>query len=199
MTLRGPTSAPPDSRSSERVIREFLVKAGEVYGKRITSALTAVWIEQLGHVKRDQLLFLFRLVLAKCKFFPTPADVLEPVAEAQNAGVPLAAELKWLEVKRYADSTSPDIPAKPIRIKEQTQAAINAAGGLDWIRDCATDELQWAKKRFVEAWENWTIAEKNQFVLPEGEVKNLITESAKKLLPQETRKKILGAKVQEGR
>lgn len=181
MTSPAQTSKQPASSSD--LTRQFLVKAGEVYGKRITSALVSVWTEQLDHVKPQQLLYLFRLVFSRCKFFPTPADVLEPLKEAQEAGIPLEAEYKWLEVKRYADSTSPDIPARPVRIKEQTKAAINAAGGLDWIRDCSTEDLQWAKKRFIEAWQNWTIAEKNQFALPEGEVKKALQKAAGKLLP----------------
>lgn len=175
------TSKQPDS--SSKAIREFLAKAGEVYSKQITAPLVAIWIEQLGSYRVEQLEPLFRQVFATCKFFPTPADVLEPLKKAQEAGTPLEAEKKWFDVLAYAQSTSPDYAARPVRIKEQTQAAIRAAGGLEWIRDCSKDDLQWAKKRFVEAFTSWSVMEKNQFLLPDGEVKNLIASHAEKLLP----------------
>ena len=181
MPLRTQTSKQPDS--SSKAIREFLAKAGEVYSKQITAPLVAIWLEQLGSYRVEQLEPLFRLLFATCKFFPTPANVLEPLKKAQEAGTPLEAEKKWFDVLAYAQSTSPDYAARPVRIKEQTQAAIRAAGGLDWIRDCSKDDLQWAKKRFVEAFTSWSVMEKNQFLLPDGEVKNLIASHAEKLLP----------------
>lgn len=175
------TSKQPDS--SSEAIRQFLVKAGEVYSKQITAPLVAIWLEQLGDYRVEQLEPLFHLLFATCKFFPTPADVLEPLKKAQEAHAPLEAERKWLNVLNYAQTTSPDYAARPVRIKEQTQAAIRAAGGLDWIRDCPKDDLQWAKKRFVEAFTSWNVLEKNQFLLPDGEVKTLIAGAAEKLLP----------------
>lgn len=175
------TSKQPDSSSN--LIRQFLVKAGEVYSKQVTAPLVAIWIEQLGAYSIAQLEPLFRLVFARCKFFPTPADVLEPLKAAQGAYTPLEAEHTWLKVLDYAQSTSPDYASRPVRIKEQTQAAINAAGGLDWIRDCSSDDLQWAKKRFIETYTAWTALEKNQFLLPDGELKDLLTGPAQKLLP----------------
>ena len=169
--------------SSSKAIREFLAKAGEVYSKQITAPLVAIWIEQLGDYRVEQLEPLFRQVFATCKFFPTPADVLQPLKKTEEAQTPLEAVQKWQQVLTYAQSTSPDIPARPIRIKEQTQAAIRAAGGLDWIRDCPKNDLQWAKKRFVEAFTSWTALEKNQFLLPDGELKIPIAGAADKLLP----------------
>lgn len=182
MRSQTPTSEQPDS--SSKAIREFLVKAGEVYFKQITAPLVAIWLEHLGPYSVEQLAPLFRLVFATCKFFPTPADVLEPLRKTQDAAVPIEAEQKWLEVLAYAQSTSPDYPSRPRRIREQTQAAIRAAGGLDWIRDCPQDDLQWSKKRFIEAFTSWNVLEKNKFLLPDGELKNLIAGAAQKLLPE---------------
>lgn len=184
MRSQKPTSKQPDSLSSSAAIRQFLVKAGEVYSKQITEPLVAIWLEHLGPYRVEQLEPLFRLVFATCKFFPTPADVLEPLRKTQDAGTPMEAERKWLEVLAYAQTTSPDYPSRPVRMKEQTQAAIRAAGGLDWIRDCPKDDLQWCKKRFVEAFMSWSVLEKNQLLLPDGELKNLIARLAQKLLPK---------------
>lgn len=110
---------------------------------------------------------------------PIPQDL----AKAEESAVNLEAEQKWQQVLAYAQTTSPDYASRPVRIKEQTQAAIRAAGGLDWIRDCPDDDLQWAKKRFIEAYQQWTALDKGQYLLPDGELKNLIASHADKLLP----------------
>lgn len=181
MRSQKPICEQPDTASSE-AIRQFLVKAGEVYSKQITAPLVAIWLEHLGPYSVEQLEPLFRLVFATCKFFPTPADVLEPLTRRLHS--PLEAEMKWLEVLAYAQSTSPDYASRPIKIKEQTRAAINAAGGLCWIRDCPESDLQWARKRFIETYTLWVVLEKNQHILPDGPIKNLIAGAAEKLLPE---------------
>lgn len=182
MRSQKPTSEQP-ALSSSAAIRQFLVKAGEVYSRQITEPLVGIWLEQLGTYSVEKLEPLFRLVFATCKFFPTPADVLEPLKKLRESGAPLEAEYKWFQVLDYARTTSPDYVSRPVRIKERTQAAIRAAGGLDWIRDCPEDDLQWAKKRFIEAFMSWDMLDKNQFLLPDGELKNLIAGAAEKLLP----------------
>jgi hypothetical protein len=146
-----------------------------VYGRQITAPLVAIWIEALGDYRVEILEGLFRKVLTACKFFPTPADVLEPMKKAEEAGAPLSAELKWHTVLDYANSTTPDFPDRnPPRISERTMAAIRAAGGIAWIRDCPADELQWARKRFVESYLAWDVFKRGEHLLPEGSIKNLI-------------------------
>ena len=183
MRSRKPTSEQP-AYCSEIAIRQFLAKAGEVYSKEITPALTSIWIEQLGQYPTEKLDPLFRLLFAACKFFPTPADVLEPLRKAEGLSAPIEAEQKWEQVLAYAQTISPDYAGRPVKFKEQTRTAISAAGGLDWIRDCPEDDLQWARKRFIEAYAAWNALERNQFLLPDGELKNLIAGAAQKLLPE---------------
>lgn len=176
-----PTSEQPDS--SSKAIREFLVKAGEVYSKQITTPLVAIWLEQLGPYSVEQLEPMFRLLFATCKFFPTPADVLEHLRKAQALAAPIEAEQKWQKVLAYSLSTSPDYPSRPMQFSEQTKAAIRSAGGVGWIRDCPESDLQWARKRFIDTYTAWNALEKNQHVLPDGPVKDLIDGAAQKLLP----------------
>ena len=45
-------SEPPDTPSTSDAIRQFLVKAGEIYRQSITSALVSIWIEELGQLSR---------------------------------------------------------------------------------------------------------------------------------------------------
>ena len=171
-----------DSRTSQ-LIREWLFRFGVEHKEDVAPRLP-LWLEAFGGMDAETLERLFRRALRDCKFFPRVADILEPLKKTQEAHVPIEAEQKWQQVLSYAQTTSPDYPSRPIRIKEQTQAAIRAAGGLDWIRDCPEDDLQWAKKRFVESFVSWSLLEKNQYLLPDGELKNLIARAAQKLLPE---------------
>lgn len=170
--------------SSSDAIRQFLVKAGEVYGKQITAPLVSIWLEALAGYRAEALEALFRQVFRNCKFFPTPADVLEPVRKAEEGSAPLQADLKWQNVLAYANSTSPDIPERNRpKISERTQAAIRAAGGIAWIRDCSRDDLVWAKKAFLQTYVQWDAVAKGAFALPEGEIQKLFAQTAERLLP----------------
>lgn len=106
-----------------------------------------------------------------------------PLRKAEGLSAPIEAEQKWEQVLAYAQITSPDYAGRPVKFKEQTRAAISAAAGLDWIRDCPEDDLQWARKQFIETYKAWYALEKNQFLLLDGELKTLIAGAAQKLLP----------------
>jgi hypothetical protein len=172
--------------SSSDAIRQFLVKAGEVYGRQITAPLTSIWIEALASYRVEVLEGLFRQVFANCKFFPTPADVLEPMKKAEEAGAPLTAELKWHSVLDYCRCfVTPDIPipARAPKISERTMTAIRAAGGLQWIESCPREDLVWAKKAFIESYIAWDVLKRGEHLLPDGDAKKLLTETAQRLMP----------------
>jgi hypothetical protein len=112
------------------------------------------------------------------------ADIREHVAKAENNASELEAATKWEEVKTYALTLSPDFaPRNPRRISERTQTAIRAAGGLSYVRECSTEELQWSRKRFIECYLRWGELQENRLLLPDGPIKNLLAEAAQKLLP----------------
>jgi len=162
------------------------VKAGEVYGRQITAPLVSIWIEALASYRLEVLEGLFRQVVANCKFFPTPADVLEPMKKAEEAGAPLAAEKKWCDVLEFCRLfVSPDIPipARAPKIGERTMTAIRAAGGLLWIEACSRDDLVWAKKAFIESYMAWDVFKRGEHLLPDGEAKKLLAETAQRLVP----------------
>ena len=79
----------------------------------------------------------------------------------------------------------PDInfSRKP-QLPEAIDRAARAAGGLLYLRECSTDDLQWARKRFIEAREQWDQLDNNQFVLADPKLKKLFTETAEKMSVQ---------------
>src|SRR5882724_8663526 len=93
-----PTSEQPGSSSD--AIRQFLVKAGEVYGRPITSALVSIWIEELAEYSADKLAGMFRHVLRTWKpeygkTFPVPAEVLAPLDATAKKELASRADLEW--------------------------------------------------------------------------------------------------------
>jgi len=91
-TSPAPISKPLDTPSTE-AIREFLVKAGEVYSRVITATLIAIWQRELGHIDEIALLAAMSKVLRECRFFPTIADVWKSIpvfdkCEREHSTVP---------------------------------------------------------------------------------------------------------------
>ena len=184
-----------DSDSSnqrrESLIREWIVRfalnAGIALDASAQANYRTLWLEGFSDLAPDRLRAAFVACLRSQQFpkMPTVADVRQHLTKVEERVTDLEAEQKWQVVLAYAQSTSPDYAGRSMRIKEQTRAAINAAGGLNWIRDCPADELQWAKKRFLESYRQWAALDKNKFLLPDGEIKNLLAEVAQmKALPR---------------
>ena len=166
-------------------LTRFALNASVALDTKTRALYASTWAEGFADIEPGRLKAAFIACLRSHTFktMPTIGDVRQHLSKAEESAANLEAEQKWQQVLTYAQSTSPDYPTRPIKIKDQTQAALRAAGGLNWIRDCPKDDLQWAKKRFVEAFTSWNALEKNQFLLPDGEVKTLIAGAAQKFLP----------------
>jgi hypothetical protein len=176
------TSEQPVIQSSEAV-RQFLVKAGELYGRQITAPLVAIWIDAVGSYPVETLAPLFRKVFATCKFFPTPAEVLEPLQALKEAALPEEANAAWQKVLAIRRTEyNPDLPQYLARalakLPERVQRAARAAGVFREF-ESADDLHTWAKKAFLESYARWNELEESQFLLPEGELKNMLAEVAK--------------------
>jgi hypothetical protein len=171
--------------ASDALIRQWLFRFGVEHKEDVAPRLP-VWLERFGGMKPEALEPLFRKALDTCKFFPKVSDILEFVEQVKSSAIEEGAARKWDRVLSYAVRRSPDIPDKnPPRISEQTRRAISAAGGLDFIRDCDQESLQWARKRFIEAFVRFAELQQEQFLLPDGEVKTLLAGVAEtKALPE---------------
>jgi len=176
-----PTSEQPVIQSSD-AIRQFLVKAGEVYGKQITAPLVSIWIEALEPYPVETLAPLFRKVFATCKFFPTPAEVLEPLQVVKEAALPEEASAAWqkvLDIRRlewYPEH--PQYAARALaKLPERVQRAARAAGVFQEISE--PDQLHvWKKKTFLESYLRWNELEEGKFLLPDGELKTMLSDVA---------------------
>lgn len=66
-------------------------------------------------------------------------------------------------------------------ISERTRRAINAAGGMAYLSECTGTDLVFARQRFMESYLRWDELKQDEYLLPEGEVKKLLSEAAEKI------------------
>jgi hypothetical protein len=170
------------SASTDRLIREWLFRFGLNFGKDVV-LLLPLWREQFGGIEPIILERLFENALRTCKFFPTIADICGQIDKADAAGLELEAAGAWdrylTHVKKYFH---PDIGwnRRAPQLDAIIEHAAVAAGAAHWIEGCPESELQWARRRFIEA-----------FVLVHrtGQVENLLTPGeAKNILQRLTAK-----------
>ncbi len=174
MLSRTRTSEQPVSSSD--AIRQFLVKAGEVYGKQITAPLVSIWIEELSGYPAETLEPLFRRALKTCKFFPALAEILEPLNTVEQADF----EDEWQSLLDYCrEWVHPDIhfsgtPSLPVEVDH----AARAAGGVHFLRECSREELGWRKKAFIEDMQRSRKTGDLAGLLTGGELRKLLRKAA---------------------
>lgn|SRR5262245_7704038 len=169
--------------SRELLIKEWLwrfsLNTSETLTTERAGALTALWLESFADIPDAILEAAFRKTIKTCKFWPKVADIREHLDSARKKAGTEVAEQKWLQLLEYIRLyIHPDIPNRGPRLSERTANAVRAAGGLAYIRECSTDNLQWAKKRFTESYMRWEELQQDEYLLHEGEVKSLLTSVA---------------------
>jgi hypothetical protein len=139
-------------------------------------------------MKPEKLEPMFKKALQTCKFFPKIADILENANDSQEKLAELEAECAWSEVLELRTRYwSPDAPGGFWRgmppLSAQVKQACRAAGVFKDYE--STDQLHvWAHKRFIESYLAWGTLEKEKHLLPDGPIKNLLTDAAQaKALP----------------
>jgi hypothetical protein len=194
-------------RSKSQLIEEYIIKlalnAGQPADARVQSVYQALWEEGLEDLSYAALEAAFKKTLQTCRFWPIKvADIRALVDRAQTNATQEEAQQRWNRVLDYMRLCyNPDVPPCSAcllarkcdrhdpprvypRISERTHRAIDAAGGLAYLSDCDRQEaLPWARKRFIEAYIRYGELRQDEYLLPPGEVRNLIANTAKKLLP----------------
>lgn len=168
-------SRPPASRSSDAIVRKWIVAIAELCGKELTPPLVQLWCELLADIDPSLLDRALEETAQTCRrFFPTPGEVRARIANAEAKGVELKAMQAWERALSVAEHDGRGYGA----LDGATQHAIRAAGGLTWIESCPRDELQWARKRFLE---DYTLIHETQLaenLLSDGDAKKIIRQLA---------------------
>jgi hypothetical protein len=186
------------------LISDWIGKLALNAGKGLTpdelGVFERIWIEGLDDLPYSVLEAAFRRTLQTCKYWPVKvSDVREHVSHAEENAVSEAAEEAWtrvLDIRRR--HWNPDIPGPLHRalagLSERVRQAARAAGVF---REFTAAEFEngalhtWAKKRFVESFIAYGQIEQDKFLLPDGEIKQLLNGAAQKLLPAPATKPML--------
>jgi len=187
LAVISPSKTQEDSDSASRLIREWLFRFGVNFEKDVVPVLP-LWLEAFGSMDAHTLESLFRKALKTCKFFPRVADILEQVEHVQEAATSEAAEIAWkqiLDIRRTA--YNPDMPQyldrALVRVSERIRRAARAAGVFREHESVEALHV-WAKKKFVESFTRWDESGESLNLLPDGEIKDLLTAAAQpKALP----------------
>ena len=172
---------------SDALIREWLFRFGVEYKEDVAPRLP-LWLEAFGGMDAALLEKLFGRALKTCKFFPKVSEILEPIQKAQETAVPEAAERAWeyvLDLRRRfwnPDALGGFSRGMP-KLSERIAQAARASGvfrDFDSVEGLHT----WAKKQFIQSFIAWGELELDRFLLPPGEVRDLIAANAeRKQLP----------------
>lgn len=180
-----PSSRPDSSvRSSntERVAH-WLMTFGEVCGREITPELAGIWAETLAHLDPEVLERACQRVLRTSRFFPTPADILGQIEQADELALQAEAEGAWQQVLEYVRHwVVPDLPGGVARrapaLPPAIVAAVRVAGGLVRIESCSQDELTWVRKLFLETYMRGQKADELAALSSTAEGRKLLAEVA---------------------
>ena len=167
------------------MVRQWLVKCGEIYGREITEPLVSLWVTELSSVSANIVDQLFRKHLRTSRFFPVPADILQPLAHTAELHRQDGAENDWHRVLDYVrEWVHPDIVfSRTPMLPEKLDRCARAAGGLQYLRACPTEELIWRKKQFLEAYERYDCLD--QHLIEDPELKKLFQRFANRFsLPE---------------
>ena len=174
-----PSETPEHSASTDSLIREWLFRFGVEHKEDVAPRLP-LWLEAFGGIDHETLESLFKRALKTCRFFPKVSEILEPIQKAEQRDVPEAAEQAWqrvLAIRR--EHYNPDMPQALLRclgqLSERDRHAARAAGVFREFESVGGLHI-WAKKRFVESFTAYGELEGDQFLLPNGHIKNLLTD-----------------------
>lgn len=186
------TTSEPRALSNSSVVRKWIVVFGELFAREITPELVKVWCRLLADVDAEALNRACERTAKTCRFFPSPAELRGQLDQVNARGFELEAEGKWQEllvwVKRFYH---PDLGVKrgAPRLDPSVEFAARAAGGFHWLECCSESELQWAKKRFIEALSRAHEADEAAHPLTDGEAKRILVD-LRAGPPQPTRKQL---------
>ncbi len=171
--------------SIKQIVRERLARLAELIRKDggpypLTAPLVNVWVDVFARADISAALVEAAFTKAErhLKFWPAPAEVLRFISfeRALAKYAEEEAAQKWSAVREYVRLYyNPDIPPKNApHISVRTKRAINAAGGLAYLSDCDRESLQWARKRFIEAYLRYGELQQDESLLPPGDVRDLL-------------------------
>jgi hypothetical protein len=195
---------PSESRSNHDTARDSLISdwleklalnSGVALAPGTRAVYVRLWTESFRDLDGVALEAAFQKTLltwgsefGKVGKLPTVGDIRGHLDATAKKELASRADLEWQKlldyIQRYYWADGPWQHKAP-KLPEKVRVSCNAAGGFARLNECSRDDLVWAKKSFVESYIAWEEMNKDQWLLPEGTLRNLLLEasSEKALLP----------------
>ena len=125
---------------------EMMATLGTTFEKDISETLTKIYWEVLKKYDDDSVEIAFNEVMASCKFFPKPSEIIQFIKSRQIEAKQANALESWGMVMS-------GLECGKIPNDGRIQEAIRRLGGWTWLQDKGYDDLHWLEKRFIEHFE----------------------------------------------
>jgi len=125
---------------SKQVFSEYMSMLSELFDKEVTPVLSRAYWSILSPFSDAQCKAAFDAAIARCRFFPKPAELLELISGPETD----KAMLAWLRVDK-AVRTIGNYESIDFADDRAINSTIEAMGG--WVALCNTSEAEWKWKR----------------------------------------------------
>lgn len=185
------------SKTLDSVIRENLAKFAATCNFTPNQALAGIWVDCFKGIQPEM------MEAAMCRVgktfsptsacpFPVPAHVWEVLNSVKGNEKKISADSAWETALHWArHHWHPDVAySNRPELERKVYRALGSAGGPQYLFGCTDEQTQWAKKRFIEAYEQLDTLEQDEFFLTDGEAKRVL----QSLGPKEIIKKLTESK-----
>lgn len=173
-------SPQPDILSTEAVVRHWIVIIAELCGRALTLQLVKSWCLLLADVEPKLLHRALEDTARTCsRFFPTPGEVRARIDGANERGFLLEAERAWEEALEWIRRWyHPDlgIDRRAPALAAVVEHSVRAAGGWRFLESCPESELQWCRRRFIEAYTNCHKLDASKHLLSDEQAKKILAQ-----------------------
>ncbi len=177
---------------SERIIRKWLVIFGSLHQREITPLLIGAWCELLGDLRPEAIESGCIQTAKSCRFFPTPADIWTKLEEAAAKSLDLEAKRAWKDLLRHIEVyhgypvLGEDPQPEPL-LPPAIEQAVEAAGGISYIRDCSEEKIVWCRKDFLSAYKQFHETRSLEAAVGSSEAKRILAKDSGGTKPERKR------------
>lgn len=145
----------------------------------------ALYADLLSELSVEQLDACWRKAMKSCEYFPVPAQILAQVEKAHDNAKALDAEGAWQKLLRYIEQhyLGGDVGLRQgaPQLPPAIAYAALAAGGIAWIEGCPQDQVQWAKKNFLEAYQQYSSSSDLALYASDADARKVLAEAAQQM------------------
>lgn len=122
---------------------EMMSTLSVLFDKDMPEMLRQIYWKVLSQYSDEDVEMAVKQVIASCKFFPKPSEIIQFIKSRQIEEKQANALESWGMVMS-------GLECGKIPNDGRIQEAIRRLGGWTWLQDKGYDDLHWLEKRFIE-------------------------------------------------